>query len=269
MVEDRSLCGSSRPSIMVRSDGVQELGQHVARKTLGTLLDHSKAQVDVAEERALACRRKKRPGIELARAPDVVQQRCREHEIRSQASVECRRLPAEGCDCDGVLEEAARIRVMAVERRRQPAEAFPQGVVLHESCDRRVQARVGELIREEVEEPVKLGDVSHGRWNKGCRIGVGRRFDRSQVKLQSRVEALNPAKNPDSVPFRETLVEHLDVAPDARVDSSARVDELESEVRRTRAGRASILSRDRVHAVDEPVGLEVSDGRRGAHDRRV
>ena len=51
---------------------------------LGAVLDEPEPQVDVAEEPPLDGRAEARPGAELARAADVVEQRGREQEVDAQ-----------------------------------------------------------------------------------------------------------------------------------------------------------------------------------------
>ena len=253
----------------MRPDRMKELGQHISCEALRALLDHPQAEVDVPEQLALAGGNEERARIQLSRSAEVVQERCRQHEIRSQATMKPRRLPAEGRHRDRVLKQSAGVRVMSVGCCGQLPEPFPQRVVVHERLDGRSQTRVGQLISEKLEEPVQLGDIPRRRWNEGCRIRVGDRLHRPKVELQALVEALDAAENPDSVTFREALVEHLDIAPDARVDSAARVDKLKREVRRACPCGTPQLSSNRVDAVDESIGFEASDSWRVAHDRRV
>jgi len=61
------------------------------------------------------------------------------------------------------------------------------------------------------------------------------------------------------VAFAETAVEELDVVPDAGRDPAARVDELEREVRRAVLRPQPLLLRDRVHALERPVLLQLRD----------
>ena len=60
---------------------------------------------------------------ELANTSDVVHERGREQQIVPQALVQLCGLAAQRRDPDRVLEQAACIRVMAVDRRRQRAQS--------------------------------------------------------------------------------------------------------------------------------------------------
>src|SRR5438132_309531 len=59
----------------------------------------------------------------------------------------------------------------------------------------------------------------------------------------------------------EAAVQEVDVGPDPRLDPPARVDELERKVRSAAACPQPFLLRDRVHALDDPVVLELRDRR--------
>jgi hypothetical protein len=74
--------------------------------------------VDVAEQPPLLGGREDRRPVELARPPDVVDERCREQEVGAQAWVDLGELAAERRDADRVLEQTAGIRVVAVGGRR-------------------------------------------------------------------------------------------------------------------------------------------------------
>ena len=63
-------------------------------------------------------------------------------------------------------------------------------------------------------------------------IRVLGRLDSPHLHLEPAAEALDPAEDAHRVAFAEALVEEVDVAPDARLDATARVRELEREVRR-------------------------------------
>ena len=86
---------------------------------------------------------------------------------------------------------------------------------------------MGDLGREELEKAVELVGIAAQRRHERCRVGVGRRLERANLHLQAAAEALHPAEHPDGVTLGETLVEELDVVPDAGVDAAARVDELQ------------------------------------------
>ena len=75
--------------------------------------------MDVAEQPALLGLREPGAPRQLDRAADVVQQRGRQQEIRAEARMELHRLAAERRHADRVLEQPARIAVMAVPTRRR------------------------------------------------------------------------------------------------------------------------------------------------------
>ena len=90
VVEDGGLCRPRGPGVVVRADGVQNLGEDAAVEPVGALLDQAQAEVDVAEELALGGREEERAAVELADAPDIVEKRGGEKQVRAQARVELR-----------------------------------------------------------------------------------------------------------------------------------------------------------------------------------
>ena len=175
--------------------------------------------------------------------------------------MELRGLAAERRDADRVLEETARVAVMPVGAgggkrsqrradRRRPART-----------SRRATARPGwrDLVGEELEEAVELVRVAAERGGELGRIGVVHRLDRPHLHLQPPAEALDASEDAHRVALAEALVEQLDVAPDPRLDATARVRELEREVRRARLGAPPLLLGDREHALDGPVLGELGD----------
>jgi hypothetical protein len=94
---------------------------------------------------------------------------------------------------------------------------------------------------------------------------VGRGLERTHLELQAVAVLLDAAEHANRVAFLEARVEQLDVVPDARLDAAALVDQLEREIRRTRAGSQAALARDRVGALDDPLGGQIGDGRGRAH----
>ena len=118
---------------------------------------------------------------------------------------------------------------------------------------------MGDLGGEELEEPVELVGVAAERWGELGRIRVVGGLDRPHLHLQPPAEALDTAEDAHRVALAEALVEQVDVAPDARLDATARVCELEREVGRARSSAAPLLLRDREHALDGPVLGELGD----------
>jgi hypothetical protein len=72
---------------MVDGDSVQQLGAKLRLQGGRALLDEPQAEVDVAQQPAFVGDAERRAALELDRPADVVQQRCREHEIGSQPRV--------------------------------------------------------------------------------------------------------------------------------------------------------------------------------------
>ncbi len=118
---------------------------------------------------------------------------------------------------------------------------------------------MGDLGGEELEEPVELvGVAAEGRSQLG-RIRVVGVLDSPNLHLEPAAEALDTAEDAHRVAFAEALVEEVDVAPDARLDATARVRELEREIRGARARATPLLLRDREHALYGPVLGELGD----------
>ena len=70
------------------------------------------AEVDVAEQAALLGDLEPRPGLQLARSADVVEQRRAEQEVGAQPRMKLHELPADRRDADHVLEQPAGVDVM-------------------------------------------------------------------------------------------------------------------------------------------------------------
>ena len=95
-----------------------------------------------------------------------------------------------------------------------------------------------------------------------------RGLERAHLELEPVAEALDPAEHAHRVAFGEARVEQLDVVPDARLDASARVDELEREIRAPPSCAQALLLRDRVDALDGAVLLELRDRGHGTASLR-
>ena len=196
---------------------------------------------------------------ELQRSPRIVEQGGGEEEITSQPRVELCRLAAERRHADRVLEQAAGVVVVLAGSRGKRAQAAPEPRVGEKAADDVAQAGVGELAGEELQEPLELVPVApRGRREVG-RIRFRRRFERAHLELEAVAETLDPPEHANGVAFAEARVEQLDVAPDARVDPAARVDELEREVGRPGASPQPFLPGDRVDALDDAVLGELRD----------
>ena len=88
-------------------------------------VDHSQSELDVPEQLALVGRSESGPAPELDGPSDVVDERGREQQVGPEPRMELRRLPAQRRDADGVLEQAAGVRVVAVGRGGVLAQVAP------------------------------------------------------------------------------------------------------------------------------------------------
>jgi uncharacterized protein DUF1015 len=109
-----------------------------------------------------------------------------------------------------------------------------------------------DLGGQELEEAVELLQVST-RLGHECRGVCLRGLEGANFELQAVTEALHTPKHAHGVALAETLVEKVDVAPHARVDATARIHELEREIRTPAAGAQTLLAGDCKCAFDDPV----------------
>ncbi len=161
-----------------------------------------------------------------------------------------------------MLEQSARVAVVAVgsgggERAIERAQLG----IAHEQLDERRQPGMGDLGGEELEEPVELVRVAAKRRSERRRVGVLRGLECTYLELEPAAEAFHPAQDPDGVALVEARVQQLDVAPDPRLDATARVGELHREVRGACPGAPALLLDDCEHALDRPVFAELRDRR--------
>ena len=176
--------------------------------------------------------------------------------------------PAESRDTDRVLEEPASVAVMTIcARGRERAERGADPGVADESVDQAREPRVCDLGGEELEEAVELVGIALQRGRQRLRVGVLGRLERPYLHLQPVAEALDSPEHPDCVALVEAAVEELDIAPDARLDATARIGELEGEEGSARASATTLLARDREHALDHPVLLELGDRGHGPESK--
>ena len=117
---------------------------------------------------------------------------------------------------------------------------------------------MGDIVRQELEEAVQLVGIAAKRGSELGRIRIVR-LDRSHLHLQPSTEALDAPENSHRVAFAEALVEKIDVTPYASLDPSACIRKLQRQVRRARPRPASLLLRDREHALHGPVLGELGD----------
>jgi len=243
---------------------MQELGPDGGFEWARPLLDQAQAEVDVAEQAPLLGRAEGRASGELNGSSDVVQEGGGEQEVRPQSRVKLTQLSAHCGHANSVLEQSARVDVVALGRRRQSSKGSPQGRVAENVSGSGLQAGMRDLGGEELEEPFQLVGVAAERRREVGWIEPLGRLERANLELEAVAEALDPPEDPDGVAFAEAAVEQVYVAPDPRLDTAARIDELEREVRGARPCAKPLLLGDRVDALDDPVLLELGDRSHGS-----
>jgi hypothetical protein len=217
----------------------------------------------VSKQPAFLGRPERRPAAELERPPGVVEERRGEEQVAAEAGMHLRGLAAERRDGDGVLEQAAGVDVMRFRARRQLAQPRAEPLVRDEPPDERLQSGVCDLTGEKLEEAVKLVGIPPHRRRQLGGVLPFRVLDRSNVQLEPVAKLVDPAENSDGVTLGEPGVKELDVVPHARLDLPALVDELEREVVGARLRAPTLLSSDRVRALDDTVLGEVRDRAHG------
>src|SRR5438445_10064277 len=98
--------------------------------------------MDVAEQASLLGLSEGRRGAELSGPSQIVEERCGEQQIRPEPRVELGRFAADRGDPDRMLQEAARIAVVAVGGGGQGTERGAQGVVGEKASDGRLEPRM-------------------------------------------------------------------------------------------------------------------------------
>ena len=147
---------------------MEELRPDVGLEGRRALLDQAQAEVDVAEQPSLGGLGERRGRPSSLRPADVVEQRRGAEQVGSETRVELAELAADRRHPDRVLEQAARVDVMPVHRRRELAERLRDRRVSDDRAHGRLQARMGDLAGEEVEEAFELVDVApDGRRQRG------------------------------------------------------------------------------------------------------
>ena len=112
---------------------------------------------------------------------------------------------------------------------------------------------MGHFRGQKLQEPVKLRRVAAQSRGEIRRIRLLSRLEGTNLQLKPVAEALDATEHANSVPFVEAAVQQLHVGPDPSLDATARVDELQREVRRATFRAPPFLARDRVDALDDPV----------------
>jgi uncharacterized protein (DUF1015 family) len=267
VVENGRLGRARRAGVVMGADRVQELCSDGGLERRGALLDQAQAKVDVSEQPTLFGGAEGRPTGELDRTSDVVEQRGGEQEIGAQARMELSDLAADRRHADRVLEEPSGVPVVAVDGRGQRPQAPSHGFVLDELRDGCTKALMRDLAGEELKEAIQLVGVAAERRRKLRRVEILGGLEAPHVELELVAETLHASEHAHCVALVEPAVEEIDVAPDSSLDPAARVDELESEVRRPHPSAQPLLLRNRVDALDDPVLLELCDGRHASESR--
>src|SRR4029079_10867147 len=115
-----------------------------------------------------------------------------------------------------------------------------------------------DLRGEELEEAVELLDVASRLGNERRRVGL-RGLERAYFELEPVAKPLDPPEHANRVSLSEALVEQIDVVPDACVDPSARVHELEREIRIPTTRSQALLACDGEQAIDHAILGELGD----------
>jgi hypothetical protein len=139
-----------------------------------------------------------------------------------------------------------------VGRRGKRSQASAKVRIADEAPEELPQAPMRDLGGQELEEPVELLYVS-ARFGHERRGVVLRWLEGANLQLQAVAEAFHAPQHAHGVAFAETFVEEVDVAPDARVDATARIHELEREIGTPAAGAQPLLAGDRERAFDNSV----------------
>jgi uncharacterized protein (DUF1015 family) len=217
----------------------------------------------VAEETTLLGGPERGAAAELQGTADVVEEGSGDEQVAAKPWMHLRGLAADCRDGDGVLEQTAGVDVVGLRAGRKLTEPGAKALVREEPAHERLQPGVGDLAAEKLEEAVQLVGVPAHR---GCQLGgvlALRVLDRPHVELEAVAELVHPAEDADSVTLAEARVEQLDVVPDPRLDLPTRVDELEGEVVGARLRPPTLLSSDRIRALDDAVLGEVGDRAHG------
>ena len=248
------------------SDGVQELGENRRVEIARALLDQPQPEMDMPEQAPFLGLAKSGATSELANAADVVQERGAEQEVGPEPGMELRGLAAERRDARPCAR-GDHLRSRGARRRRlREALSSPSGSPRSRTNEPTTEASPGWAISS-ARNSKKPSSSSASRRSVGRElggIGVVHRLDRPHLHLQPPAEALDASQDAHRVAFAESLVEKLDVAPDPRLDATARVRELEREVRRAGLGAPPLLLGDREHALHGPVLGELGDRGHGS-----
>ena len=227
MVERCGLGRVRRAHIVVHSDGVNKLGLNVVIKQVAAeAVDDAHSQVHVPEQLTLARGRKTGRTFEFGGSSDVVKERGGDEQFAPKAGVKLAEIATYGGHGHRVLEQAARVSVVAPGRGREASIGDPQPLVVEKSQQYGVQSSMTYLGCQEFKETVEFAKLPASAREQRGRINVVRRLDRADIELESLPVSLDPAKHSDRVAELEPRSKELDVIPYAPVDPTGGVDEL-------------------------------------------
>ena len=208
------------------------------------LLDQAQAEVDVAEQPSLLGLLGTSGRAELRDAPTSWRRAAASSRSAAQPRVKLRRLAADRCHADRVLEQPARVGVMAVgdagRRPQRPAHVRRRD----EPSDHGRRSGMRDLPARNSRKPSSSSPSRRNGRRELRRIGLGRRSSVARRPEAGRGTSPRGRARGPRRPQR-SAVEQLDVVPDARIDAAARVDELEREVWRPFACAAAASARPR------------------------
>ena len=236
---------------------MEQFRSHGGVECLRALLDQPQPQMDMTKQSPLFRRPERWSASKLPDSADIVQERRGEQEVGAKPRMELGGLAGERRHTNGVMEQAARIVVVGLGCGER-AERSSNLLVVHETADDGTQARVGDLVGQELEEAVELVGVAAQRGRQVARVGIGR-LDRAHVELEPLAELRDAAEDAHRIAFREAPVEQLDVVPDPRFDPAGRIDELERQIRGALLRPQPLLARDRIDAFDDAILRELRD----------
>ena len=214
MVEHGRLGCPGRAGVVMAGDRVEELRRASAARPARALLDETQAEVDVAEQTALVGLAEGRALRQLARPPDVVEERRCEQEVEAQTRDGAATSRGDRRHADRMLEQSAGVRVMALCGRK-PTQRRAQVRVPTNRPTMALSPGCADLAREELEEAVELVGIPPQRGCERHRVGIRRGLECADVDLEAVAELLYASEDADRVTLVEARVQQLDVVPDA------------------------------------------------------
>ena len=213
VVEDRRLGRARGPRVVVGGDRVQQLGPRVRRRapSARSSIRRSPRWTWPSSRPSSVCA-EGRPALELARAADVVEQRGRQQQIGPQPRVQLRRLAAERRDADRVLEQPARVGVVAVSAAGSARSAARSASSARKRADRLRGARRARSRRRGTRgsrRARRRRAASRARTRPGRPPAAS--SERTSSCSRSRKRSTRP-EHAHGVALAEAAVEQLDVA---------------------------------------------------------